>query len=124
MPQIALAFLAHPDDAEILCAGTLIRLAAAGWDVHIATATPGDCGSATEDAFTISAIRTKEAAAAAKLIGATYHCLDEKDGLVVHDKPTLRKVYDLFRLVSPTLVFTHPARDYMIDHEVVSQLAR
>jgi LmbE family N-acetylglucosaminyl deacetylase len=124
MRQTVLSFLAHPDDAEILCAGTLVRLAGEGWDVHIATATPGDCGSATEDAFSISAIRTREAAAAARLIGATYHCLDEKDGFVVHDKPTLRKVFDLFRLVSPTLVFTHPARDYMIDHEVVSQLAR
>mgnify|MGYP006159593479 CR=1 FL=1 len=42
-----LAFLAHPDDAEFLCAGTLIRLAGAGWNVHIATATPGDAGSMT-----------------------------------------------------------------------------
>jgi LmbE family N-acetylglucosaminyl deacetylase len=124
MQQTALAFLAHPDDAEILCAGTLIRLASAGWAVHIATATPGDCGSATQNVETISSIRTKEAAAAAKLIGATYHCLDERDGLVVYDKPTLRKVYDLFRAVSPALVFTHAPRDYMMDHEIVSMLAR
>jgi hypothetical protein len=33
---VALALLAHPDDAEILCAGTLIRLADAGWQIHIA----------------------------------------------------------------------------------------
>ena len=43
----ALTFLAHPDDAEILCAGTLIRLADAGWEIHVATATPGDCGTMT-----------------------------------------------------------------------------
>ena len=28
--RVALSFLAHPDDAEILCAGTLIQLADIG----------------------------------------------------------------------------------------------
>ena len=124
MNKTALSFLAHPDDAELLCAGTLARLADAGWAVHIATATPGDCGSATLDRWEISAVRTKEAAAAAKLIGATYHCLDERDIFVVFDKPTVKKAVDLFRRVGPSLVFTHAPRDYMMDHEVVSQLAR
>ena len=40
--------MAHPDDAEFLCAGTLIRLAQAGWEVHIATVAAGDCGTTTE----------------------------------------------------------------------------
>jgi len=116
--------LAHPDDAEILCAGTLIRLRDAGWDVHIATVTPGDCGTMDRDRWDISAVRTQEGAAAAKLIGATYHCLGEGDGLVVYDKPTIRKAVDLFRRVTPSLVFTHAPRDYMLDHEQTSLLAR
>jgi LmbE family N-acetylglucosaminyl deacetylase len=119
-----LTLMAHPDDAEFLCAGTLIRLAAAGWEVHIATLTPGDCGTMSEDPWAISARRTAEAAAAAGLIGATYHCLDERDALVVYDKPTLRKCLDLFRRVAPQLVFTHSPLDYMMDHVVVSQLGR
>ena len=49
-PRRVLAWMAHPDDAEILCAGTLIRLAEAGWEVHIATATSGDCGTQTQPA--------------------------------------------------------------------------
>ncbi|HEY1685337.1 MAG TPA: PIG-L deacetylase family protein [Tepidisphaeraceae bacterium] len=122
--KVALTFLAHPDDAEILCAGTLIRLAQAGWEIHIATATAGDCGSSTLRAEEISRIRVVEAAAAAKMIGATYHCLHELDGLICMDKPTLRKAYDLFREVAPGLVFTHAAKDYMMDHEQVSILAR
>jgi LmbE family N-acetylglucosaminyl deacetylase len=122
--KTALSFLAHPDDAEFLCAGTLARLRDAGWDVHIATATPGDCGSATQDRWEISAVRTEEARAAAKLIGATYHCLDERDIFVFFDRPTLKKTIDLFRRVCPSLVFTHAPRDYMLDHEMVSQLAR
>src|SRR5438445_574668 len=67
--KVAVAFLAHPDDAEILCAGTLIRLIDNSWNVHIITATRGDCGSMTKSAAEISAIRTKEAEDAATVIG-------------------------------------------------------
>jgi LmbE family N-acetylglucosaminyl deacetylase len=121
---IALSFLAHPDDVEILCAGTLIRLADAGWKTHIATATPGDCGTMTRDRWDISAVRTGEARRAAEMIGATFHCLDERDGLVVYDKPTVQKAVDLFRRVAPSLVFTHAQDDYMMDHVEVSKLTR
>jgi LmbE family N-acetylglucosaminyl deacetylase len=122
--RIALAFMAHPDDAEFLCAGTLIRLAAAGWEIHIATCAPGDCGTAVENRWDISSIRTKEAAKAAAVIGGTYHCLDERDGFIVYDKSSLHKTYDLFRRIAPSLVFAHAAKDYMMDHEQASLLAR
>ncbi len=122
--RTVLAFLAHPDDAEMLCAGTLIRLAEAGWQVHIATCTPGDCGTATENRWDISSRRTREATASAAKIGGHYHCLDERDGFIVYDKPTLQKTYDLFRRVAPSLVFTHAPKDYMLDHEQASLLAR
>lgn len=121
---VALALMAHPDDAEILCAGTLIRLAESGWEVHIATAAPGDCGTATEDRFAISARRTREALAAVALIGGQYHCLDERDGMIMYDKPSVQKTVDLFRRLAPSLVFTHAPQDYMLDHEQVSLLAR
>lgn len=124
MRRTVLSFLAHPDDAEILCAGTLARLAGLGWTVHIATATAGDCGTATRSAAEISAIRIAEACKAAALIHATYHCLGELDGFVLHDAPTLRKAYALFREINPGLVLTHPREDYMLDHEQVSLLAR
>lgn len=122
--RTALAVMAHPDDAEFLCAGTLIRLVNAGWDVHIATVANGDCGTMTESSEAIAARRALEAAEAASLIGVTYHCLKENDGFVVYDKPTLHKVVDLFRRVAPQLAFTHSPVDYMMDHVMVSQLAR
>jgi LmbE family N-acetylglucosaminyl deacetylase len=122
--RVALSLMAHPDDAEILCAGTLIRLAAAGWEVHIATLAPGDCGTMSEDRWAISARRTAEARAGAARIGATYHCLDERDGMIVYDRPSLQKSIDLLRRVAPQLVFTHTIDDYMMDHVMASQLAR
>ncbi len=44
--------------------------------------------------------------------------------MIVYDKPSLQKTYDLFRRVAPTLVFAHAAKDYMMDHEQASMLAR
>jgi N-acetylglucosamine malate deacetylase 1 len=41
----ALALVAHPDDAEFMCCGTLTLLHERGWEIHLATMTPGDCGS-------------------------------------------------------------------------------
>ena len=122
--KVALAFLAHPDDAEILCGGTLVRLREAGWEVHIASLTPGDCGTMTLGREEISRIRRQEAEASAALIGASYHCLEERDGLVVYDRPTIQKAVDLFRRIAPDLVFAHPHEDYMLDHEEASRLAR
>ena len=122
--KVALSFLAHPDDAEILCAGTLTRLAALGWEIHIATATPGDCGTMTHSRWEISATRTEEARRSAALIGAAYHCLDERDGLVCYIPPTIQKVVDLFRRIAPSLVFAHAQDDYMMDHVESSKLAR
>jgi LmbE family N-acetylglucosaminyl deacetylase len=122
--RVALSLLAHPDDAEILCAGTLIRLADAGWEIHIATVANGDCGSVSLRAEEIAAVRLKEGQAAAAKIGATYHCVAEPDIQVVFDKPTNRKVIDLVRQIAPSLLFTHPRHDYMLDHEQVHLLAR
>ncbi|MEM9660297.1 MAG: PIG-L deacetylase family protein [Planctomycetota bacterium] len=122
--KVVLAFFAHPDDAEFLCAGALIRLADAGWDVHIATATAGDGGSATLRPEEIAAIRRAEAADSADKLGAVYHCLEEPDVQVVFDRTTNRKAIDLFRRIGPSLVITHPRRDYMLDHEQVHLLAR
>jgi len=123
--NVCLAFLAHPDDCEILCAGTMIRLREEhGYELHIATATPGDCGSMDRDRWQIASVRTGEAKAAAESIGATYHCLDERDGMVCYAPPAIQKAVDLFRRIAPTLVFTHPRIDYMLDHEQTHLLAR
>jgi LmbE family N-acetylglucosaminyl deacetylase len=120
----ALSLLAHPDDAEFLCAGTLARLSRVGWSIHIVTATAGDCGTTTQDAAEISTTRKAEAEKSAAMIGGSYHCLGELDGRVVYDKATIQKTIDLFRRINPALVFTHAPRDYMMDHEMTCMLAR
>lgn len=124
MKPVVLSVLAHPDDAEFLCAGTLIRLGQLGWEVHIATMTPGDKGSAVLGPEEIARIRRAEGASAAGLIGATYHCLDERDLLIFYGERPLESITRLLRTVRPRVVLTHSPADYMLDHEVTSQLVR
>ena len=57
--KTVLAIVAHPDDAEFNCAGTLALLKEKGWKVEIASMTAGDCGSMEYDRQEISTIRRK-----------------------------------------------------------------
>ncbi len=123
MPRL-LAIHCHPDDLEFLCAGTLALLADRGWSLHMATMTPGDCGSADRSAEEISTIRRREAAAAADVIKAEYTCLEERDLCIFHEPQTQRKVTELLRRVRPNVVITGSLQDYMADHEVTSYLVR
>jgi LmbE family N-acetylglucosaminyl deacetylase len=120
----ALAFMAHPDDAEILIGGTLFRLKAAGWDLGIATMTSGDCGSATYSRSEISRIRIDEARAAAALLGASYDCAGLRDVEIFANAENLRRVVEVMRRFGPDAVITHSPVDYMLDHEEASRLVR
>ena len=124
MADVALSVLAHPDDAEFLCAGTLARLARAGWQIHIASMTPGDCGSAELPPDEIARTRRGEGARAAAVLGGRYHCLEERDLLVFYNERTLERVTRLLRLVRPRIVLTHSPADYMLDHEMTGTVVR
>ncbi|MGL4461500.1 MAG: PIG-L deacetylase family protein, partial [Planctomycetia bacterium] len=108
-----LAIHAHPDDVEIQCAGVLALLRRRGCHVGVATMTPGDCGSAEHSAEEIAGIRRAEAAAAAALLHADYHCLEFRDLSICHDNPSRRKVTEFLRRERPDVVFTAPPVDYM-----------
>jgi LmbE family N-acetylglucosaminyl deacetylase len=122
--KVAMCLMAHPDDCEILAGGTLALLHKNGWEIHVVTATPGDCGSAELPPDHIASIRRAEGAAGAKILGGTYHCLESRDLYVTFDEATLRKAITLTRAIAPSLVFTHSLTDYMMDHEVTARIAR
>jgi LmbE family N-acetylglucosaminyl deacetylase len=125
MPNVVQSILAHPDDAEFLCAGSITRLVREhGWQAHLASLTAGDCGSVDRSAEEISRIRRGEAAAAAALIGARYDCLEERDLLIFYNESALEKVTRLLRTVRPQIILTHSPADYMLDHEMTSTLVR
>jgi len=125
MPPVALALVAHPDDVEFLCAGTLVRLAREhGWQVHLATMTAGDCGSAEHGPQEISVIRRAEAKASADRLGAPYHCVGALDLRVYLNDDLVDRVVRLLAEVRPSVVFTHSPDDYHMDHELTSRVVR
>lgn len=62
-----LTIAAHPDDVELTCAGTLIRMIAQGYSVGILDLTQGEMGTRGTPE-----IRAAEAEAARKVIGARF----------------------------------------------------
>lgn len=122
--KTVLCIVAHPDDAEFQCAGTLALLAEKGWKIVIATMTPGQAGSDKVGPEEISAIRRAESINSAALLKGTYECLENEDIFIMYDRPTLLKAIELFRRVRPTIVFTTSPSDYIIDHEVTSKIAQ
>ncbi len=65
-----LAVGAHPDDLEILCAGTLARYIAQGHHVVMVHACQGDKGHGQILHHEVGLVRDQEAKAAAQIIGA------------------------------------------------------
>ena len=119
-----LAVHAHPDDVEILAAGALARLSATGHKVLIVSLTPGDCGSRDLSPEAVSAVRRREATAAARHIGAAYRCLEFHDLAIFNDDSSRRRVTELLRAERPDVVLTASPVDYMCDHEAASALVR
>jgi len=122
--KIVLSLGAHPDDAEFLYVGTLALLHKRGWQIHITTMTPGDCGTVEYSRKEISRIRKAEATKSASILDGIYHCLECDDAFIMYDKPTLLKAIELVRKVRPTIVFTTSPSDYMVDHEMASRIAQ
>ncbi len=120
-----LALMPHPDDIEILCAGTLLRLGDRGYEIHACTMTAGDKGSSKLSRQEIAAVRREEAARAAAVLGAaSYTCLEFDDLAIVFDNESRRTVAGMLRRIDPRIVITTPPADYMFDHEITSRLVR
>jgi LmbE family N-acetylglucosaminyl deacetylase len=124
MEKRVLSILAHPDDAEILCAGTLSLMQKAGWEIHIATMSMGDKGTAVHSREEIIRLRNAEAKASARIIGATYHCLEFEDVYILYERETVNRTTALIRKIIPTIVITGSPADYMVDHEVTSRIVQ
>jgi LmbE family N-acetylglucosaminyl deacetylase len=119
-----LAIHAHPDDIELLGAGTLALLAAAGHAVTLVTLTAGEGGATDITPDETAGIRKAEAAAAAAIIGARYRCGDLPDLGVFSDDASRRRATELIRWARPDIVITSSPSDYHPDHEATSQLVR
>ena len=108
--------MAHPDDAEILCGGTLLKLAALGHKISIVTMSLGECGSRSLSDVEIVKIRESEAQAAAKFLGGRFFSIRERDLEIYVSLDTIGKVTTLLRKLKPDVIITHHPKDYQLDH--------
>ena len=122
MPSV-LAIAAHPDDIEFLFAGTMLQLAAAGWDLHYVNLCDGSKGSTTTDNETTARVRTEEAQAACEVLGAKWYPPIFADMEAAYRHEHVRKVSAYVRQAQPSIVLTHSPSDYMEDHEISCRLA-
>lgn len=121
VPARVLVTIAHPDDIEALCGGTVVLLARAGARVTYLVLTSGDKGSPDPqiDPRALGAIREAEQRAAAALFGVEevvflrYH-----DGEVADDLPTRAAVAAQIRRVRPDLLIAFdPWHDYTFHND-------
>jgi len=115
-----LAFGAHPDDIELGCAGTLIKLAQQSYRTAAITLTHGEAGTRGTPE-----IRQKEFAAAAKMMQVAMHRqLDMPDGAIEETYENKLKLVRVIRELRPRLVAVVHWESRHPDHIHASNLVR
>lgn len=115
-----LAIMAHPDDAELLCGGTLARAADQGHRTGIVDLTRGELGSKGSPE-----LRAKEAAAAASVLGVAERVnAGLPDGHIANTDATRRIVVEQIRRFRPRVVLLQYLTGRHPDHRVGSELVR
>lgn len=118
-----LAVVAHPDDAELLCAGTLARAKEDGAEVAICVMCQGDKGQPQRPVKDLATKRRREMVESAKLLAAQTFFGEFGDGTLEDSAESRRKLVEFFRQFNPTLVLAHSSNDYHADHRAASALA-
>lgn len=115
-----LVIVAHPDDAELGCGGTIIKHVELGHKVGIIDLTRGELGTRGTPE-----IRATEAEAAAKIMGVSVrHNLQFADGRFANDETHRLQVMRMIRKYRPELVITNAPEDRHPDHGRASQLVK
>ena len=108
-----MAVMAHPDDAEIWCGGTLILHAGKGDDVRICTL------SYSEDSE-----RGLEAKESAKQMGCSAEFIGLKDVNIRDTEEAVIRLYQSIENFQPDTIITHWYDDMHPDHEATFRILR
>jgi bacillithiol biosynthesis deacetylase BshB1 len=115
-----LAIAAHRDDAELTCAGTLIKMKKLGHRTGVLDLTEGEMGTRGD-----AATRERESNAAAEVMGLTARVnANLPDAGLENTDATRRRVVELIRQLRPrTIVLPFPVGRHP-DHRIASELGR
>jgi bacillithiol biosynthesis deacetylase BshB1 len=112
-----LAIAAHPDDVELTCAGALMRMADQGYTVGILDLTQGEMGTRGTPE-----IRREEAAAAARVIGATRETMNLGDARLTASIENRFAVAEKIRAWKPRTVILPYWEGRHPDHYIAATL--
>ncbi len=108
-PRRAMVVMAHPDDSEFSCGGTVATLTQQGWEVDIVVATSGNKGT-KDPAVTpqyLAGVREEEQRRAAAILGAREPIFfGFPDGALRNDDELRGLVVRQIRIRRPELVVT------------------
>jgi LmbE family N-acetylglucosaminyl deacetylase len=117
-PERVLALGAHPDDIEIGCSGTLLKLADQGSKVHLYIASKGERGGETHT-------REQEALRAADKMGAEeVHWGGFIDCEIPHTVELIESIEKAVKASDPDLVIVHYREDTHQDHRALAVAAQ
>jgi bacillithiol biosynthesis deacetylase BshB1 len=107
-----LAFGAHPDDVELSCGGILLRHITQGKKIGIIDLTRGEMGTRGS-----AELRMKEAAEAAKILGAVVReNLQLEDVFFENDNASRLAIVEMIRKYQPEIILCNAIADRHPDH--------
>ena len=113
-----LAIGVHPDDIELGCSGTLLRHIHQGRSVGLLDLTRGELGTRGS-----AAIRAKEAAESARIMGASFRLNAEMaDGFFQYTMENVLKIVSFIRSCQPEIVLANAINDRHPDHGRAAKL--
>ncbi len=116
----ALAFGAHPDDVELMCAATMAKLKKLGYKTGVVSLTKAELGTRGTPE-----IRQKESAKAAEILGLSENAiLDIPDGQVTVNQENRLIVVEQIRKFRPQIIFTPYWKTRHPDHGNCSLLVK
>jgi N-acetylglucosamine malate deacetylase 1 len=115
-----LIIMAHPDDAELCCSGTILFCIDNGLSVGMIDLTRGELGTRGS-----GKIRIEEAKNAAKVLGVNFrHNLELRDGFISDNEESIFKVVKIIREFKPKVIITNSKTDRHPDHESAARLVK
>jgi bacillithiol biosynthesis deacetylase BshB1 len=119
-PVDVLAIGPHPDDAELMCGGTLARCADQGRRTGILDLTRGEMGTRGTPE-----LRAEEAAAAGRILGLVTRVNAElPDAGLTNDRETRLRLVGVLRQLRPRVVILPFLRGRHPDHRVAAEVGR
>ena len=123
IPKSVMVIVAHPDDIEYTCAGTVARWVRAGAEAYYVLCTSGDAGIDDPDITRGEAmrIREREQLAAAELVGVKEVIfLREPDGLLENTIALRRRLVREIRRLRPEVVMIDDPTQVLIGSDYIN----